>query len=91
MDPLSNLVFTQATSQNANCVHNPNIPCDLMGIMQQARQNPRWLEQQVQRVNPRGYQQALQIRNSPNPMQAVMQMAQANNVHPSILQYLGLK
>jgi hypothetical protein len=91
MDPLNNLVFTPVNSQNASCVHNPNIPCDLLNIIQQARQNPRWLEQQVQQVNPRGYQQALQIRQSANPMQAVMQMAQANNVHPSILQYLGLR
>jgi hypothetical protein len=96
-NPLDNLVFNpvnqtpapQQYGQNG-CTFMPSVPCDLKDIIQRARQNPQWLEQEVQRVNPQGYQQALQIRNSANPMQALMQMAQANRVHPSILQYLGL-
>ena len=97
-NPLNNLVFNtvgqvpnqQGTAPNA-CTFSQGVPCDLKDIIQRARQNPQWLEQEVQRINPQGYQQALQIRNSGNPMQMIMQLAQANRVHPSILQYLGLK
>lgn len=88
-NPLDNLQFNQV-SQN-NCTFAQSIPCDLKDIIQKARQNPTWLEQEVQRVNPQGYQMALQLRQSANPMQAVLQLAQANKVHPSILQYLGLR
>lgn len=89
MNPMDNLQFQQVP--NTNCAFVQGIPCDLRQIITQARQNPGWLEHEVQRINPQGYQRALQIRNSGNPMQAVMQMAQANRVHPSVLQMLGLK
>ena len=89
-NPMDNLQF-QAVQPNSGCTFAQNMPCDLKAVIQQARQNPKWLEQEVQRLNPQGYQMALQIRNSSNPMQMVMQMAQRNNVHPSILQFLGIR
>ena len=91
--PLDSLQFTPVNNQQtqANCSFAQGVPCDLKDIIQRAKQNPQWLEQEVQRINPQGYQRALQIRQSTNPMQAVMQLAQANGVHPSILRYLGLK
>lgn len=91
MDNLQfNVVYPQNSTQNS-CTFSQGIPCDLKDIIQRARQNPQWLEQEVKRINPQGYQQALQIRNGANPMQAVMQMAQARGVHPSVLQFLGLR
>lgn len=91
MDNLQfNVVFPQNNTQNS-CTFSQGVPCDLKDIIQRARQNPQWLEQEVKRINPQGYQQALQIRNGANPMQAVMQMAQARGVHPSVLQFLGLR
>ena len=90
--PLDNLQFTPVQNNtNSSCNFAQGVPCDLKDIIQRARQNPQWLEQEVKRINPQGYQMALQIRQGANPMQMVMQMAQANKVHPSILQYLGLR
>ena len=89
MNPMDNLQFQQVP--NTNCTFVQGIPCDLRQIITQARQNPGFLEHEVQRINPQGYQRALQIRNSGNPMQAIMQMAQANRVHPSVLQMLRLR
>lgn len=86
-----NPVPTQPAPMGSNCTINPNITCDLRNLIQNARQNPQWLEQEVKRINPQGYQQALQIKNSANPIQVIMQMAQANRVHPSILQMLGIR
>ena len=91
LNPLDNLQFNRVQNNNSSCSFAPNMPCDLKDIIQKARQNPQWLEQEVQRINPQGYQMALRIRQSNNPMAMVMQMAQANGVHPSVLQYLGLK
>lgn len=90
-NPLDNLQFNRVQNQSNSCSFVSNMPCDLKDIIQKARQNPQWLEQEVQRINPQGYQRALQIRQSGNPMAMVMQMAQANGIHPSVLQYLGLK
>lgn len=90
--PLDNIQFnTVPNQQGGQCSFVQGVPCDLKDIIQRARQNPQWLEQEVQRINPQGYQQALQIRQSANPRQMVMQMAQARGVHPSILQMLGLR
>ena len=89
MNPMDNLQFQQVP--NTGCTFNQGVPCDLKQIITQARQNPAWLEQEVKRMNPQGYQMALQIRNSGNPTQAIMQLARANNVHPSILQMLGIR
>ena len=90
---LDNVQFNSVPNQNQGfnqCSFAPGVPCDLKDIIQKARQNPQWLEQEVQRVNPQGYQMALQIRQSANPMQTLMQMVQNNRVHPSIMQFLGL-
>lgn len=89
MNPMDNIPFQQVS--NTNCTFVQGIPCDLRQIITQARQNPGWLEHEVQRINPQGYQKALQIRNSGNPRQAILQMAQANGVHPSILQMLNIR
>ena len=94
-NPMDNLQFTSVShgtpSQNNTCTFSQGVPCDLKDIIQRARQNPQWLEQEVQRINPQGYQRALQIRNGTNPIQVIMQMAQSRGVHPSVLQYLGLR
>lgn len=90
-NPLNNLQFNTVQTPNNSCSFAPSMPCDLKDIIQRARQNPQWLEQEVQRINPQGYQMAMQIRQSGNPIAAVMQLAQQQGVHPSILQYFGLK
>ena len=91
--PLDNIQFNTVPNQapQTQCTFAQVVPCDLKDIIQKAQQNPKWLEQEVQRVNPQGYQMAMWIRQSANPMQIAMQLAQANKVHPSILNYLGLK
>ena len=91
---MDNLQFTpvsQSTPSNGYCTFSQGVPCDLKDIIQRARQNPQWLEQEVQRINPQGYQLAMQIRNGANPIQTIMQMAQTSRIHPSVLQMLGLK
>lgn len=91
--PLDHVQFNTIPNQQTpgQCTFAQGVPCDLKDIIQRAQQNPQWLEQEVQRINPQGYQMAMRIRQSANPMQMVMQLAQANRVHPSILNYLGLR
>lgn len=84
-NPMDAFQFNQAT-----CTMAPNIPCDLMSMVQQARQNPRAFEEQFKRTNPQAYQQAMQIRQSGNPRAYIMQMLQARGINPGILQMLGL-
>lgn len=66
-------------------------PMDMNTLIQQARQNPQMFENYIKQMNPQGYQQALQIRNSANPQAMIRQMAQMRGVNPSIFQMLGIK
>ena len=77
-------------NQSAACTIAPNVPCDLMSMVQQARQNPRAFEEQLKQTNPQAYQQAMQIRQSGNPRAYIVKMLQARGVNPNILGMLGL-
>lgn len=63
---------------------------DLMSILQQAQQNPAAFEQQIRMNNPAGYERACQIRNSGNPRDAILQLAQQRGINPNILRMFGL-
>lgn len=71
-----------------NAPHTTNN--DIQIIVQQARQNPRAFEDYIRRSNPQAYDQAMRIRNSPNPQAMIMQMAQSRGINPNILRMLGL-
>ena len=83
--PMDMITMQQASSVPANG------PMDINSLIQQARQNPQAFEDYIKRVNPQGYQQALQIRNSPNPQAIIRQMAQSRGINPNIFQMLGIK
>ena len=63
---------------------------DIMHILQQAQQNPSAFEEQIRRNNPIGYEQACKIRNSGNPRDAILQLAQQRGINPNILRMFGL-
>lgn len=63
---------------------------DLMTILQQARANPRAFEEHIRMSNPAAYQQACQIRNSGNPRNAILQLAQQRGINPNILRMFGI-
>jgi len=71
-------------------VAQPSSQNNFTQIVQQAKQDPRAFEENLKRTNPAAYQQALQIRNSPNPQALIMQMAQARGISPDILRMLGI-
>lgn len=60
-------------------------------LIQQAKQNPAIAEEYLRNNNPQAYQVMLQLRNSPNPRAAVMQMVQRGVIGPNILNMLGLR
>lgn len=67
-----------------------NVQPNLMQIIQQAQQNPNAFEEQMRRTNPQAYEMACQIRNSANPREAILQLAQRRGVNPNILKQFGL-
>lgn len=86
-NPMDNFQFN-APSQT--CSLAPGLPCDLGDLIQQARQNPQAFEDKIRQTNPEAYQRAMQIRNSGNPRQFVMQMLQSRGINPNVLKMLGL-
>lgn len=66
-------------------------PQNVFDVVRQAKQNPRAFEEMVMRMNPQGYQRALQIRNSQNPKALVMEMARAQGIPPDIFHMLGIR
>ncbi len=60
-------------------------------LIQQAKQNPAIAEDYLKKNNPQAYQVMLQLRNSPNPRAAVMQMVQQGVIKPNILNMLGIR
>ena len=83
-NPMDKTQFLPSTITNNNSNDN------LFDIIQRARQDPLGFEEMVKRINPEGYQRALQIRNCANPKAIVMEMARAQGVNPNILKMLGL-
>ena len=64
---------------------------DIRQLFNQARQNPQAFEEQMRRLNPQGYNQALQIRNSiNNPQEVVIQMLQQRGFNPNVIQLFNL-
>lgn len=86
-NPMDSFQFNNAPQ---SCVTVPGIPGDLGVLIQQARQNPRAFEDMVRQTNPQAYQQAMQIRNSGNPQQFIMQMLQSRGINPGILKMFGI-
>ena len=81
-NPFNSVPFTPVGQNSSNGIAQ---------MLQQARQNPQAFEEQIKRTNPAAYQQAMQIRNSPNAQAIVKQMAQAKGINPNILAMLGIK
>ena len=77
--PMDKIPFADVPQQN-----------DMMGVIRQAQQDPFGFEEQIKRNNPQGYQLACQIRNSANPRQAILQLAQQRGMNPNILKMFGL-
>ena len=87
-DPLHNLTFT---SVPANTPTQPQFNNqNFLQMTQQIYQNPAGFEQLVKQQYPDVYNRAMQIRNSANPKQATLQMAQSLGVNPNILRMFGL-
>ena len=63
---------------------------DFQAMVQQARQNPQAFENFVRQTNPQAYQQALQLRNSGNIQNVVMQMLQSRGINPNVFRMLGI-
>lgn len=62
----------------------------MLDVLRQAQQNPSIFEEQIKRNNPKGYQMACQIRNSQNPREAILRLAQERGVNPNILKMFGI-
>ena len=80
-NPMDNMPFSSSPQSQQNTIEN---------LIQQARQNPQAFEEYIHKNNPRAYQQAMQIRNSPNPQAIAVQMAQAKGINPNIFRMLGI-
>ena len=65
-------------------------PSNFENVLRMAQNDPRSFEEQMKRMNPQGYQLAYQIRNSPNPRETILQLAQQRGINPNILRMLGL-
>lgn len=93
-NPLDNLVFTSAGSQQPPVQIPAQMPMQInnqnfLQAAQQIYQNPAGFEQMVRQQYPEVYQQAMQIRNCADPRQVTLQMAQARGINPNILKMFG--
>ena len=77
--PMDNVPFTFAPQND-----------DIISAVRQAQQNPMAFEENFRRNNPQAYQIACQIRNSPNPRQAMFQLAQSRGINPNVLKMFGI-
>lgn len=59
-------------------------PMNIQQAYQAAMQNPQAFREMIMRNNPQAYQRAMQIMQSGNPQQAVMQMLQARGLNPAM-------
>lgn len=80
-NPMDNIPFKNAVQPTQN---------DIMTVIQKAQQNPALFEEQIRQTNPQAYQQACQIRNSANPREAILQLAQSRGMNPNILKMFGI-
>ena len=78
---MDNIPFKNAVQPTQN---------DIMTVIQKAQQNPALFEEQIRQTNPQAYQQACQIRNSANPREAILQLAQSRGMNPNILKMFGI-
>lgn len=69
---------------------NVSFENNMMDIIQRAKNDPLGFEEQIRNNNPKGYEMACQIRNSSNPRQAILQLAQQRGVNPNILRMFGI-
>lgn len=89
-NPMDSMGFNTVAQQPSQ------VPNNLQNVLQQALQNPKAFEEQFKRMNPQAYQHACSIRNAYSnggidARSAIMQLAQARGISPSILNSLGLK
>ena len=87
-NPLDKFNLTQVNG-NSPVTYNPFQA--FQSAYQQAMQNPAFFEQQYKSKYPQAYQMAMQIRNSANPQQYVLQMARDRGFTPDMLRMLGIK
>lgn len=81
--PMDNMPF-------ANVPQSQPSQDGMMEILQMAQQNPQMFEDNVRRTNPQAYQMACQIRNSANPREAILRLAQQRGVNPNVLKMFGI-
>ncbi len=84
-NPMDNVRFYSSVPQST-APANENI----FDIIKRAQEDPLGFEEMVKRMNPEGYQRAVQIRNCANPKAMAIEMARAQGVDPNILGMLGL-
>lgn len=80
-NPMDNIPFKNAPQQTQD---------DMMLMIQRAQQNPVLFEEQMRQTNPQAYQQACQIRDSANPREAILRLAQSRGMNPNILKMFGI-
>ena len=72
-------------------IDNQALQGDIFNIAARAKQNPKEFEDYIRKINPTGYQRAVQIRNSVNnPQQVIMQMIQQQGLNPNIIKMFNL-
>ena len=74
-NPFNNVTFSPVSQNSSN---------NFMQLLQQARQNPQAFNDYVRQTNPQAYQQAIQIAQSGNPQQVVIQMLQSRGLNPAM-------
>ena len=80
------------SSYNVVNPSNSGIPSDFRNVFQNAMQNPSQFESMFKNSNPQAYDMAMQLRNSSNPRDAIIRMAQAKGINPAMLmQMLGIR
>lgn len=84
-NPMDNVRFYSSVPQSAAPANE-----SIFDIIKRAQEDPLGFEEMVKRMNPEGYQRAVQIRNCANPKAMVIEMARAQGVDPNILGMLGL-
>lgn len=73
--PFNNVTFSPVSQNSSN---------NFMQLLQQARQNPQAFNDFVRQNNPQAYQQAMQIMQSGNPQQVIIQMLQSRGLNPAM-------
>ena len=74
-NPFNNVTFSPVSQNSSN---------NFMQLLQQARQNPQAFNDFVRQNNPQAYQQAMQIMQSGNPQQVIIQMLQSRGLNPAM-------